>query len=657
MGVMKIQNDFTHGEIDPQALTRFDLDLYNRGALQLRNVVVQPLGGVKRRFGLKFIDIITATEDQYKLSEFDFDATTNYLMVWVDDEALVYKDDILVHTIPTTGYSGTEVSGLQFTQSFNIQAIAEPTTAPFQLTRGAGDTNWTLAAISLKNQPAHDFEKNYNAINFGINLPGVGVKAASTITASAAIFTADNVDAYFIGGGASSDVNNGFARIAVLTDTTHVTCSVISAFNSAYSAAGSMSGTDVLLTEVAWSATHGFPRTVVYFQGRLVWAGTADLPETFFASVSNDYTDYNIGVGDDSDAIQVTLSGASINRIKYLVAAQDLQFFCDGGVYAAMQRSPSVLTPANVDIKIQSNNAIADVEPQIIDNATIYVVEGGKRVEALRLDSSGFSYASEAISLLSSHVINAPVDSAVLQPTTGDQAHYYFLINGDGTLAVLQLIAQENVAAWTLSLTDGEFKRVQQVKDDIYFLIKRTIDGSDVTYLEKLDFTVFTDSTETFTSGSPTRTLTGFTHLIGETVDIVGDGFVLDQQVVDSAGTITLPASEIAVSTAVVGMPYSPTIETLPININSQNGPTAFNKKRISRIYVKFYQSLGIEVNGIEINKSEFGNDVLDQPPALQDGLVELPIIQGWDAEQTITITQPIPTAMQILGIGFEVEL
>ena len=47
--IRQIKTTFTSGEVSPDLLGRGDLRAYENGAAKLRNVFIQPTGGIKRR--------------------------------------------------------------------------------------------------------------------------------------------------------------------------------------------------------------------------------------------------------------------------------------------------------------------------------------------------------------------------------------------------------------------------------------------------------------------------------------------------------------------------------------------------------------------------------------------------------------------------------
>ena len=76
MGFLVNQTNFTHGEIDPRMISRSDLVIYRKSAQLLRNIVVIPTGGAKRRFGTKYLSNLGNLNDEIMFAEFIFDEDT-----------------------------------------------------------------------------------------------------------------------------------------------------------------------------------------------------------------------------------------------------------------------------------------------------------------------------------------------------------------------------------------------------------------------------------------------------------------------------------------------------------------------------------------------------------------------------------------------------
>ena len=93
-------------------------------------------------------------------------------------------------------------------------------------------------------------------------------------------------------------------------------------------------------------------------------------------------------------------------------------------------------------------------------------------------------------------------------------------------------------------------------------------------------------------SGSSTSTLTGLDHLNGETVRVVANGSTHPDEVVAS-GSITLDRTTTA---AKAGLAYTSTLQTMRLDVGSQDGTAQGKTKRIFDVTLRFYETVGAKV-------------------------------------------------------------
>ena len=665
MSALLTQTNFTHGQLSPKMVGRPDLSLYLTGAQRLENCLVIPQGGAQKRFGTTFIQEITASTNEYMLYRFELNDEKNYLLVWTPLKLEIFINDALVHTI-VTPYTAAMLEALEvkFTQTENVLVIAHPDIIPHTLVNDGTDATWTFAPANIKFLPVQDFAKNYDSATFTLSATTTG--SPRTLTSDIPVFNLAHVDGRFEGLGPSTATRLGIATITGFTSTTSVTVDILSDFDPSFTTG--VIGRNVFLAEVAWGGFNdrGWPASCTFFEGRLIFGGSRSLPQNIFGSVVEDFFNFNPGTGLASDAIQETMSTDQVNIIRHVVSDRCLQIFTSSAEFADPQVDGDPLTPSTVAILKQTNNGSENVEPVVIDNQTLYVKKGGKGVMSFTFTETSESYQSINTSIISEDLIKNPIDSATLKGSTRDDADFTFMVNDDGTLAIYQTLAEQDISAWTPAntnqQTEGKFKRVTNVGNDVYFIVERTVNGNVVQYLEKMDFNVFTDCSTTQTFGSPTTIIPGLSHLEGETVQIVGDGFVIEPLEVVGGQIDLSESSPNAVSEITVGLPITSIIEPMPITIQTSEGPATYIPKRLNRIFIDFFESLGIFIekpvgSDILIPFLQFGPDVLDQPPVPKTGFKEIDILQGWDGRQVITIKQDQPLPMTILAIGYEVNL
>jgi hypothetical protein len=398
-------------------------------------------------------------------------------------------------------------------------------------------------------------------------------------------------------------------------------------------------------SEPLWSATRGYPVSVTFHQGRLWFGGFKSRPQTIAASVTNSFYDFDTGTGLDDQAIIATLDTDQVNAISAIISNRHLQLFTSGGEFV---EKTSPVTPSNIAIQRQTQYGSIGLQPVAIDGATLFVERRGKAIREYLYSFGEDGYTASPISILAPHLINTPVSMAARKGTSTDDANLVFVVNTDGTMAVLNSLRSENVAGWTPWETDGTILSVAVVIDEVYFLVKR---GSDY-FLEQWDEDTYTDSNISGTQAA-SATVSGLTHLNGESCRFKADGAVMSD-VTPSGGTITAPRDVVDYE---VGLHYDVEIKTMPLNVNFASGPTLLREKRIFHAQIDLYQSNGVVIGGKRIPDRSLSGALPDIPDPYT-GMKEVWPNLGWGhiADLTITLPDPLPFFMRSLSLDVEVS-
>lgn len=669
MGIIQVQTDFTHGELSPLMRGRYDTKLYLKSAERLTNMLTLPQGAITRRFGIGFLRSFTVPSDEYQLFEFNSIEGENFLLVLFPTSLRIFRENGDEHPSSplSTPFAGSLLinSEIKYAQTHDEAIFVHPTITPFLLRYAPTTDIFTTANFSFKNAPTFDFQDvDYSNVIFTLSVIEPG--QSGTLTASSSgIFSAEHNGGIFISLGTTAASPLGLARLGTLTASNIINVTIVNEFNSNMTGVG-VPGRDAILEKVAISTIRGWPRSVTFYENRLIFGGSKDLPQTLFMSQIGDYIDFSVGSADATDAIVATISANKSSNINHLVADRSLQVYTESGEFSPPQLEETALVPGSLSIRKQSSiGSDEKVEPKVIDNRTFYVQTGGQSVIAFKYDSTTASYQSVQGSTISNHLVSDVVDTAILKGLGNTDANFLFIANGgvikridetlpEGTLTAFQTIAEENIAAWTPQITvNGKFKRVESVGNTLFFIIERIIDGNTVQYLERADFDALTDSNLTFSFAIPEVNVSGLDHLEGETVNIIADGFAVTPQVV-TGGSVTV---ENAATDFEIGLDIVTEIKTMPVNVSGDQGPLLPIPKRIPRIFIDLLDSQGVVVDGIPIRNLLFSEEFIEGPLPLVSGLFEISNLNGWDRRQSVTITQSGPFKMTVLGIGYEVDL
>jgi len=159
----------------------------------------------------------------------------------------------------------------------------------------------------------------------------------------------------------------------------------------------------------------------------------------------------------------------------------------------------------------------------------------------------------------------------------------------------------------------------------------------------------------TYISGGTAReavlTISGLSHLEGESVSILANGAVQASKTV-SSGSITL---DYRASIVHAGLPYTSELETQRIEDGSQDGTAQGKIKRIHEVILRIYRSLGIEVGRRDGNVDTIpfrsSADAMDAAPALYSGDLRVDFSEGFNRKGTVYFRQQQPLPLTVLGI------
>ncbi len=416
--------------------------------------------------------------------------------------------------------------------------------------------------------------------------------------------------------------------------------------------------------EDVWSSTRGWPKTICFYEGRLVIGGTESKPQSLFLSKSGDFFNFDTEEADDDDGIFATISSRTLNDIVDVYPGRNLQIFTSGAEFAVTSKP---VTPSNVQITPQTAHGASNVEVRDVDGATIFIDRYGKSLLTFLYSFNEDAYTSDDRSVLASHLIKQPVDMALLAGTSSDDANWLFVVNDDGTATILNTLRSQDINGFTSwTMPNGQIKNVATVGEKLFMVVET----DNTSTIEQWDFTRLLDGSvrKTATAG----VIDGLEHLEGETVSIVtrgdsngdNDGYVLADQTV-SGGSITVPTpydSGYATLEFEVGRRFVPTIKPMPLNTNIGSGQNQMRLKKIIRMNLRVYESSGIQIDNLPVPIRAFGlsgdtSPLSPEPITPVSGIIEdVYDINGWGREVVPTITCPDPTPMHIQMIEYEIE-
>jgi hypothetical protein len=327
------------------------------------------------------------------------------------------------------------------------------------------------------------------------------------------------------------------------------------------------------------------------------------------------------------------------------------------------------ITPTNLNIRKQSSYGSAGVDALSIGNTTIFLQRAKRKIRELAYNFDSDGYIAPDLTILSENITL----SGLIQ--IDYQQEPYSVVWGvrtDGKLVGMTYNRIQDVVAWhehDFGGTDAKCKSVAVIdidtsEDQVWVIVERTINGSTKKYVEYLTPSDFNSDLEQFHyvdsglsyNGSSTTTLSGLSHLEGETVKIIVNGATHPDKIV-SGGSITL---ERAATNAKVGLGYNSILKTMRLD----DGAATTDQTKTKRIYdvtVRFYETVGAKVgpneDNLDIIPFRDSSAAMTAPVPLFTGDKETEFPSDYGTNGFVTVKQDQPLPMTILAIYARLEI
>lgn len=399
-------------------------------------------------------------------------------------------------------------------------------------------------------------------------------------------------------------------------------------------------------SEELFNEVNGYPQCVEIHRGRILLGGAISLPSGLAGSGISNVYDFDVGTGGDADGFLETIGDSSAVFIKRLHSAEQLLLLTDRGPYYVPESTQNPFRPTSLAFNHFGGEwPCSDVYVGSFDGGVVYV-SGSIIIKMSPTGNTSAMWDAQERSFLSPHVIKNPTDSFFVSNYAAGPERYGGFVNDDGTMAMMQLIDAEQVRNFAPWKTSGQYRSGCSIGGDIYMTVQRTVAGSTVYWIELFDDDLTLDGASDYA----TRTAmdAGVPALYGyEKVGIVAQASYF-------LGNWPPFIDDLPDGPYVVGFVYDRTIELLPPNIDDGGRNYAGEQMRITEVMVHTLESARFAVNGTELQAYRV-TDPLDQPPPIRTGPQRIQLLGGWMREPTVTITQPDPLPLTVLGVGTKV--
>ena len=601
----------------------------------------------------------------------------------IDDVSLI--DDSPVEL--TTPYTEAQLFQVGGPQSADVLYLFHGSHPTYKLER-RGHSTWSLVEVAWQDGPWLEVNTTTTTLT-----PSATTGLGITITASSTTginggdgFKSTDVGRLVRIDNPSSGVDWGWGIITEFTNTTSVKLDVKRDFLS--------TSADTRFRLGSWSETTGYPSVGAFYEQRLTAANTTDQPQNFWMSNTGDFENYspdsaNVsdnwdGTVQDDDSIDFEISADNVNAIRWLSAGEDtLSIGTSGGEWIP-KSDGIVLTPSDISVRRQTTHGSAQIEPVRVDNIVLFTQRAKRKIREFGFTFESDGFKAFDMTRLAQHITRGDV---VEMAFAEEPDSLCWVVRGDGQLPSMTFRRQEDVVGWARHILGGSFGSGDSVvesvasipgtngsgqthdstnRDEVWVIVKRTINGATKRYCEMFERdyeqgqdqedAYYLDSMLTYDS-SATSTISGLSHLEGQTVGVYADGAIQSDKTV-SSGSISLDS---AASVVQVGLRYAHLYKTLKIEGGNPMGTAIGKKKRLHGITVAVLNSLTLKIGPATGNLQSLDfrsiSDPMDEVAPLFTGEKFIEFEGDWETDTRVIVQSDDPAPFVLLAIAPEIEI
>jgi hypothetical protein len=243
------------------------------------------------------------------------------------------------------------------------------------------------------------------------------------------------------------------------------------------------------IVETPFNSANNYPRSVSYFEQRRIFAGTNNAPQTIWMTRSGTESDlsYSLPIK-DSDRINIRVAAREVNTINHIVPLTQLLLLTSSAEWRVSPINSDALTPTTISVRPQSYIGANDVQPEIVNNTVVYCAARGGHVRELGYSWQASGFVTGDLSIRAAHLFDdlTLVDMCY---SKSPQPILWF-VSSNGNLLSLTYMPEQQIGAWAQHDTLGLYESCTAVaegnEDRVYVVVKRTINGNSVRYIERM---------------------------------------------------------------------------------------------------------------------------------------------------------------------------
>lgn len=408
-----------------------------------------------------------------------------------------------------------------------------------------------------------------------------------------------------------------------------------------------------------------YPGAVCYYEQRRCFAGTPTRPQMVWMTRSGTESDMSHTLpSQDDNRLRFAIAAQEASRILHLTPLQQMLAMTNTTEYRVYSGGSAPMAPDAIRSEVQAQIGASNVMPVVVNSTVVYAAARGGHVRELGYNWQSSGFTTGDLSIRSAHFFE---DSQIVDMTLAKSPDpIVWAAMADGSLLGFTYLPEQAIGGWHKHTTvNGAVESVTVVpegdEDIVYLIIRRTVKGEVVRYVERMHERKFSALEDAWCVdcggeyiGDRTTEVRGLTWLEGETVNILADGCVLPQRVVED-GKVTLTQSARHV---IVGLPITADLQTLPVAVQLADGSVGMgHMKNVNDVFMRVHRSSGVFVGPDFDNLVEYKqrtDEPYGSPPALMDKEISVATISQWNDSGQICVRQKDPLPLTIVSLCWD---
>lgn len=592
------QTDFKYGELDKFILSKYDAQatsqLYARsGMMYLQNFFVNKYGSLSRRYGTKFIAEVKSSNKKTRLIPFSIGIQESYIIELGDQYIRIYSENGIEkdqnnNVIElSTPYLESDIDTIyNWRKGGSILYITHPKYHPYELVREkkTGYNIWTLQKVKFKLQ----LDSSGTPIYCGTptttskwqQATGSRMELILQQISGQEIITSNNQMNYNFESGVvyrlayigASGLNANQMRVAYIKTTSSGNTATYQQLGGKITAAGDEAGVPKQTPLPLWEIEYGyddseFPSCVCVSDQRLFFGSGGEI----VGSRLTDYSDFGIYEESVSQAspLKIGVYRDNFNNFNWLVDNDTVMY---AGTDSEIFRIVKSQSSADNSINLAANALLQDtgsakLPPVMIGSYFLFLERNGLKFRVATYKTQLQFIESSELTETNRSILAEGVKRIIYQTNPNN---LIMLVKNNGEVAVCGFAATSGIyfGGWArIKMDDGFIEDACVIpskstgRDDVYFIVRRTINGETKRYIEKyndktllyetheainfLDCSITVNAPFNIQENNGVKYVGGFDRLKGQSVYVIFNGTdIRTKRTITSDGRIAIEQIE-----------------------------------------------------------------------------------------------------------------